>query len=105
MLLLFLLHDDRHSAAPKIERYLVYLSVSLTAAHSLMKFAVLQDGGIQQILEAAFKIAVQISVFQNLVVLVTEHVQMTLENDPINRKCAGLIRAYHADGAEILARV
>ena len=55
----------------------------------------LEDGDVEQILQARLVETVQIGVFEDLVGVASPDIEMALENDAILRERTGLVRAQH----------
>ena len=53
----------------------------------------LQDRDVEQVLETGLVEAVQIGVFENAVGILAAEIEMALEDDPVLRQRAGLVRA------------
>jgi hypothetical protein len=62
----------------------------------------LQDGDVEQVLEARLVETIQISVFEDAVRVVTPDIEVAFENNAILRERAGLVRAQHVHGPEVL---
>ena len=70
-----------------------------------MQLDVLQDRDVEQVLETGLVEAVQIGVFQNAVRILAAEIEMALEDDPVLRQRAGLVRAQHVHRPEVLDRI
>ena len=62
----------------------------------------MQDGDVEQILEARLVETVQIGVFEDAVRVVAPDIKAALEDNAILRERAGLVRAQHVHGPEVL---
>ena len=65
----------------------------------------LQDRDVEQVLEAGLVEAVQIGVFEDAVGIAAPDIEVALEDDPVLRQRAGLVRAQHVHGPEVLDRI
>lgn len=62
----------------------------------LLQLDVLQERVVEQVLETGLVEAVEIGVFQNPVRILAAEIEMALEDDPVLRQRAGLVRACGA---------
>ena len=65
----------------------------------------LEDGDVEQVLEAGLVEAVQIGVFEDAVRVVAADIEVALEDDAVLRQRAGLVRAQHVHRPEVLDRI
>ena len=93
-------HDDRHDPAREVERDLVDLA-DAGGGYRLVR----QDGLVEQVLEPGLVVRVVVGVFQYALVLLADHVAVLLQDDAVLGERAGLVRAEHVHGAEVLDRV
>ena len=70
-----------------------------------MQVRVFQNGAIEDIFQAALKMADDISLAQDLFAFFLMNVAVQFENDAIHRQRAGLVRAKHIHRSEVLNRV
>ena len=94
--------NDGHPPPLEVERHLVNLLESGLHLEAGLELDMLQDRDVEQVLEARLVEAIQIGVFEDAVGLVASDIKAALENDAILRERAGLVRAQHVHGPEVL---
>ena len=106
-------HDDGEAAALEVKRQLVH-AVPATGQllggdagrHGLLVGALgkrpLDDGTVDEVLDAGGEVAVQEGVAQHARVLAAVDVQVALKHDAVLGERARLVGAQHVDGAEVL---
>ena len=104
------LHHDAHAPALKIKGNLIHLRVSLFQIFQLRIFvhqclSSLDDRPVQQVPKARLVPAVQKRVAQDPVVLLSVHIQMTLQYNLILSQGPGLVCTQDVHGAQVLDRV
>jgi hypothetical protein len=68
----------------------------------LLEFDMFEDCDIKQVLETRLVETVQIGIFEDAVRIAAPDIKMALEDNTILRECAGLVRAQHVHGPEVL---
>ena len=94
--------NDGHPPPLEVERHLVDLLEPGLDLKAGLELDMLEDGDVEQVLEAGLVEAVQIGVFEDAVRIVASDIEVALEDDAILRERAGLVRAQHVHRAEIL---
>ena len=94
--------NDGHPPPLEVERHLVDLLVSGLHLQAGRELDMLQDGNVEQVLEARLMETVQIGVFEDAVRIVTPDIKAALENNAILGERTGLVGAQHVHGPEIL---
>ena len=97
--------NDRHPPPLEVERHLVDLLEPLLDLEAALEFDVLEDCDVEQVLEAGLVETVQIGVFEDAVRVAAPDIEVALENNAILRERAGLVRAQHVHGPEVLDRI
>ena len=96
-----ILHQYGHHAPREVERDLVQLLVLLH--HRLaVEVGAIQDGQVEQVLEAGLEVADQVTVQQHFLGFPAGDVAMPLEDDPVLGQRAGFVGAQHIHAAEVL---
>ena len=104
-MVVILIDDHGHAPAREIERNLVDLRVRLVNSELGVELAVLQYGHIQQIFQSGLIEAVDIGERQHPVVVLTNDVDVALQNDLVLRERSRLVGAEHIHRAKVLNRV
>ena len=94
-------HEYGHHAPREVERELVQLLVLLDHRF-LVEIGAIQDGHVEQVLEARLKVTNQVAVQQHLLGFPAGHVAMPLEDDAILGQRAGFVGAQNIHPAEVL---
>ena len=85
--------EDRQSPAVEIKGNFVNFRELMVWAQRGRQFVVFENRDVEQILEARLEMAVEIGVFENAIRVFAIYVETALQNNPILRQRAGLIRA------------
>ena len=102
MLVLVILHDDRHTLPLEVERQFVYFSKLLIHLERVIQVTMAEDRLIHQIFQTGLVVAVHIPVMKHPFAGVVLHVQVLLKDNLAFRDRAGLVRAEHIHGTKIL---
>ena len=65
----------------------------------------LQDGPVEQVLQAGLEVAVEVGSREDLLVFLARDVAVLLQHDAVRGQRAGLVGAEDVHGAEVLDRV